>query len=48
LIGVPRLIGKIIEKSNGRQLIITIHSSFVLNKLGIENTLMILTRLKRR
>ena len=35
-----RLIGKIIEKSNGRQLIITTHSSFVLNKLGVENTLM--------
>lgn len=35
-----RLINKIIEKSNGRQLIITTHSSFVLNKMGIENTLM--------
>jgi putative ATP-dependent endonuclease of the OLD family len=35
-----RLINKIIEKSDGRQLIITTHSSFVLNKLGIDNTLM--------
>jgi predicted ATP-dependent endonuclease of OLD family len=35
-----RLINKIIEKSNGRQIIITTHSSFVLNKLGIDNTLM--------
>ncbi|MDB5620402.1 MAG: ATP-dependent endonuclease [Tardiphaga sp.] len=35
-----RLINKIIEKSAGRQIIITTHSSFVLNKLGVENTLM--------
>ena len=35
-----RLINRIIEKSNGRQIIITTHSSFVLNKLGIDNTLM--------
>lgn len=35
-----RLINKIIEKLNGRQIIITTHSSFVLNKLGIDNTLM--------
>jgi putative ATP-dependent endonuclease of OLD family len=35
-----RLINKIIEKSTGRQIIITTHSSFVLNKLGVENTLM--------
>lgn len=35
-----RLIGRIAAKSNGRQLIITTHSSFVLNKLGIENTLL--------
>src|SRR5229473_4504173 len=35
-----RLIGKIVTKSIGRQLIITTHSSFVLNKLGIDNTIM--------
>jgi len=35
-----RLIGKIVSKSKGRQLIITTHSSFVLNKLGVENTLL--------
>lgn len=35
-----RLINKIIEKSNGRQMIITTHSSFVLNKLGVDNTVM--------
>jgi predicted ATP-dependent endonuclease of OLD family len=35
-----RLIGKIVAKSEGRQLIITTHSSFVLNKLGIDNTIM--------
>jgi len=35
-----RLISKIISKSDGRQLIITTHSSFVLNKLGIDNTIM--------
>lgn len=35
-----RLIGRIVAKSEGRQLIITTHSSFVLNKLGIDNTIM--------
>jgi predicted ATP-dependent endonuclease of OLD family len=35
-----RLIGTIVSKSKGRQLIITTHSSFVLNKLGVENTLL--------
>jgi putative ATP-dependent endonuclease of the OLD family len=35
-----RLIAKITEKSTGKQLIITTHSSFVLNKLGIDHTIM--------
>lgn len=35
-----KLIKYIAEKSAGKQLIITTHSSFVLNKLGIENILM--------
>jgi putative ATP-dependent endonuclease of the OLD family len=37
---LARLIADIEQKANGRQLIITTHSSFVLNKLGISNTLM--------
>ena len=35
-----KLIGYISERIGGRQLIVTTHSSFVLNKLGIESTLM--------
>lgn len=32
-----RLIGHIADKSEGKQIILTTHSSFVLNKLGVEN-----------
>lgn len=35
-----RLISHLASKCNGRQLIITTHSSFVLNKLGVESVLM--------
>lgn len=35
-----RLISDIAARATGRQLIITTHSSFVLNKLGVQNTLM--------
>jgi ABC-type cobalamin/Fe3+-siderophores transport system ATPase subunit len=35
-----RLIAHIAETAKGRQFIITTHSSFVLNKLGVENVLM--------
>lgn len=35
-----RLISHIAEEAKGKQLIITTHSSFVLNKLGVENVMM--------
>jgi putative ATP-dependent endonuclease of OLD family len=35
-----KLIKKVSDQSSGKQLIITTHSSFVLNKLGIENVLL--------
>lgn len=34
------LLKKLSSKSNGRQLIITTHNSFVLNKLGVENVIL--------
>lgn len=37
---LARLIADIEKKADGRQLIVTTHSSFVLNKLGLANTLM--------
>ncbi len=37
---LARLIADIETKASGRQLIVTTHSSFVLNKLGLEHTLM--------
>lgn len=37
---VNRLIGKISEKISKKQIIIATHSSFVLNKLGIENVIL--------
>ncbi len=35
-----KLVGHLAKKCNGKQLIISTHSSFVLNKLGIENVMM--------
>tara|TARA_R110002124_G_scaffold102033_1_gene249933 strand:- start:177 stop:1268 length:1092 start_codon:yes stop_codon:yes gene_type:complete len=35
-----RLVKHIADRSNGKQLIVTTHSSFVLNKLGIDSTIM--------
>lgn len=37
---VNRLIGKISEKTSEKQIVIATHSSFVLNKLGIENVIL--------
>ncbi|MEE8297051.1 MAG: AAA family ATPase, partial [Hyphomicrobium sp.] len=37
---LARLISDIEKKADGRQLVVTTHSSFVLNKLGLANTLM--------
>jgi energy-coupling factor transporter ATP-binding protein EcfA2 len=37
---LSQLLDHLVRKATGKQLIVTTHSSFVLNKLGIENTLM--------
>ena len=36
-----QLLDHLVNKASGKQLIVTTHSSFVLNKLGVENTLML-------
>jgi predicted ATPase len=43
-----KLISDIQDNANGRQLIVSTHSSFVLNKLGVENTLMFNGAIARR
>lgn len=35
-----RLLGELIDRANGKQLVVTTHSSFVLNKLGADSTIM--------
>jgi putative ATP-dependent endonuclease of OLD family len=37
---LSQLLDHLAKKASGKQLIVTTHSSFVLNKLGVENTLM--------
>ena len=38
---MQKLIQKIAEKCDGKQIIITTHSAYVLNKLGLENTILL-------